>query len=186
MYTKNDYSESNKKKIVQKIVYKQAVAKQKITKLIGLAGPNISDYLSFIKSMGITIAHIYEKNPKQLLLQLMDYRSIIDARMQFNDILEATPNQEDTLYDLDFDCSIIVVRDHIKKFIKNSIVTVAIRPIGLRKTISIYCELRGEAHPVIEYNVHINKNYKVHMVTGEKTSYTIYQYRDKSNMLTIF
>jgi hypothetical protein len=115
----------------------------------------------------------------------MDYRSIIDARMQFNDIYEAEPNQENTLYDLDFDCSIIAVRDHIKKFIKNSIVTVAIRPIGLRNTISIFCKIIGETTPVIEYNVIINKHYKMHCIKGAKASYTCYQYKDGANMLTI-
>lgn len=184
---KTDYTQCTKKRIVQKLVYEKVLEDRKINKLVGLAGPNINNYLKFITIMGFKMANIYEINPMQMLLQVLDYKSSmnIKARIQLKDVYYAEENKEDTLYDLDFDCSILSVKRHIQKFIDNSIITLSLRPVGLEKTISIFIKLIGKEKPTLEWNHVINKDYKVHKISYLTKTYYCYQYKDKSNMVTI-
>jgi len=182
---KTDYTHSPKKRVVQSLVFKQAIKGK--NKLIGLAGPNINNYLKFIKQMGIQVVDIYESHPMQLLLQMLDYKASfnVKTRVQNTDIYNAPANEKDTLYDLDFDCSILLVKKHIKKFIENSIITLAIRPVGVQKTLSIFSKLVSREKPHIELNVQNTKDYTLHKVVFPSKTYLCYQYRDKSNMITI-
>jgi len=184
---KTDYSDAPNKRIVQRLVYQKAIENSKLNKLVGLAGPNINNYLRFIQSMGFKMANIYEINPKQLLLQMLDYKSSFDikTRVQLDDVYIAEENKQDTLYDLDFDCSILLVKRHIKKFIQNAIVTLAIRPVGLKKTLSIFSRLVEKEKATISYNCEVNDNYKLHRIIFSNKTYHCYQYKDKSNMITI-
>jgi len=58
---KLDYSKAYRKKLVQQVVFDD-FKERGITKLVGLAGPNITDYLSFVKSKGIKQAEVYERD----------------------------------------------------------------------------------------------------------------------------
>jgi hypothetical protein len=181
---KTDYTTSHNKKIVQKIIYKR-FKKKGIKNLIGLAGPNISNYLSFVKSMGIKMANIYEKNPTQLLLQILDYKFLMRTSVKFEDIFQANPHLKDTVYDLDFDCSILHVKRHIKRFVNNAIITLAIRPVGLELTLKMFSKLVSKHKATILYNVKTTDNYKLHEIQFPEKTYLCYQYKDKSNMLSL-
>jgi hypothetical protein len=181
---KTTYESSFHKKVVQNIVFKD-FKMRKFKKLIGLAGPNISSYLLFIKKMGIKQAHIYENNNEQIINQVLDFKPIIPTTVIFEDILNA-PVKDDTIYDLDFCCSILNAREQIKKFKNNAIITLSIRPFGLKKTINEFCKLISKNKTVINYNTKITNSYKMHLIIlSNKKIYECYQYRDSTSMLTI-
>lgn len=182
---KLDYSKSYNKKQVQQVVY-SGVKQLKFKNLIGLAGPNITDYLTFVKSKGIKHAEVYEKDYTSMLYQMKDFRPPISTKVNFQDVYDA-PVYQDVIYDLDFCCTIKNAEHHIKKFKQNkSIITLALRGIGLKQTVKRFCKLVSKLKPEITFNVHVCSNYKKHSIRFDKeTVYTLYEYRDTTPMLTI-
>lgn len=183
MIRKTDYSKSYKKKLVQQIVFDDF--KQKgMNKLVGLAGPNITDYLSFVKSKGIKQAEVYERDYLNLIMQMQDFKPPIKTTVKYQDVLHADV-QENVIYDLDFCCTINGAEPHIKKFKKNAIFTLALRGVGLMPTLQRFCKLVSELKSNIQLNVHQTKNFKMHILYFGKTSYTVYHYCDTSPMIVI-
>jgi len=182
---KLDYSQSYKKKQVQKVVFSEA-KQLGIKKLIGLAGPNITDYLSFVKSKGFKQAEVYEIDFTSMLYQMRDFQPPIQTKVLYQDIYHA-PVYQDVIYDLDFCCTIKYASPHIKKFRDNkSIITLALRGVGLKETIKSFCKLVSKLKPDIKLNVLVNDNYKKHIIIfNEDVIYTLYEYRDTTQMLTI-
>ena len=182
---KRDYSQAKHKKAVQRLIFKD-VRKYGYKQLIGLAGPNISDYLNFVKKNGISDILIYENDFKNLLTQMKNYNHVSNVSVKFQDIINA-PIFNDCVYDLDFCCSIQNARKYLKKFKNNScIITFSLRPIGLRETIAYFAKLMSTKKPIIEYNFKITDEYRLHkIVISETVSYDCYQYSDTVPMLTI-
>lgn len=181
---KVDYSKAYRKKLVQKVVFDD-FKQRGFTKLIGLAGPNISDYLSFAKSKGIKQAEVYERDHVNLIYQMQDFKPVIKTIVKFQDVYNADV-RDDVIYDLDFCCTIKNAVPHIRKFKKNAIITLALRKIGLMPTLKKFSKIVSKVKPDIQLNVEINKNYKVHLLHFGKTiSYTAYQYFDTTPMLLI-
>lgn len=180
---KTDYSKSYRKKIVQEIVFND-MKQRGISKLVGLAGPNITDYLSFAKSKGIKHAEVYEKDYINLLYQMRDFRPPIKTVVNYQDIYYAN-NNENTLYDLDFTCCVYKAAPHIKKFKQNAIITLSIRPIGFKETINKFCKLITPLKPKVTFNVLQDGNYNLHKIDwANGKSYNCYEYRDTVPMLT--
>jgi hypothetical protein len=181
---KVDYTKAYRKKIIQDLVFDDFKSRG-LSKIIGLAGPNITDYLTFAKSKGIKQAEIYEKDSMNLLYQIADFRPPIKTKVLYQDILHANV-QENVLYDLDFTCTIKNAEQHIKKFKNNAIITLALRKIGLMPTLKKFCKLVSNLTPEITLNIQVNPNYKVHLVNfGKEKSYTVYQYFDTTPMCMI-
>ena len=180
---KRDYSKAYKKKIVQRIVFDE-FKKRKMDRLVGLAGPNISDYLSFVKSKGIKRAEIYERDYLHLIFQMQNFRAPIKTTVLYQDVLDAEihPN---TIYDLDFCCTIKSVAPHIKKFRSNAIVTLALRGIGLMYTLRRFSRLITKEKPEFQLNVEVNSDYKMHILHIGGCKYAAYQYFDTTPMLLI-
>lgn len=183
MSGKLDYSKAYRKKLVQQIVFDD-FKQRGITKLVGLAGPNITDYLSFAKSKGIKQAEVYERDYINLIYQMQDFKPPIKTTVKYQDILDADLYQ-DVIYDLDFCCTIDKAASHIKKFKNNAIVTLALRKIGLIPTLKKFCKIVSKAKPDIILNVQVNPNYKIHILNLKECSYTAYQYFDTTPMLLI-
>ena len=180
---KIDYTKAYKKKVVQQIVFDD-FKQRGMTKLVGLAGPNITDYLSFVKSKGIKSAEIYENNYGNLLYQMQNFKSPIQTTINYQDVYFANDEQH-VIYDLDFCCSIKNAAPHIKKFKKNAIVTLALRGIGLMPTLKQFCKLVSKLKPEFELNVEVTSNFKRHLVHLGNQSYTAYQYSDTTPMVLI-
>ena len=155
-----------------------------ISKLVGLAGPNITDYLSFVKSNGIKQAEIYEKDYVNLIHQMKSFKPPIETTVLYQDVYHADVYQ-DVIYDLDFCCSIKNAAPHIKKFKSNAIITLALRKVGLMFTLKKFCKLVSKVKPVIKLNVEVNSNFKKHILVLGKQSYTAYQYHDTTSMVLI-
>ena len=180
---KTDYTKSHNKKLVQEIVFNH-IKKKGINNLVGLAGPNISDYLSFVKSKGVKRAEIYERDPVNLLYQMRDFNPSIKTTVLYQDIYAAGLYQN-TVYDLDFTCCINEAAPHIRKFKENSIITISIRPIGFENTIQKFCSLISRLTPKVLLNKVVTEFYKLHTIEWEDQSYSLYEYRDTTPMLTI-
>jgi len=186
-HIKTDYSSAVRKKLVQSEVYRD-IRKMGYNRVIGLAGPNITTYLQTMKERGIHSAEVYEFNRGQLLLQMKGFNPVIPTRVCFDDILEADAQQKKTLYDLDFCCSIRKAKEHIKKFGKSAIITLALRPDSLMTTLKQFCKLIDKsAHPVIELDQAKmkDKGYKLHKLKINRSKYECYQYFDTFPMVTI-
>jgi hypothetical protein len=180
---KIDYSKSYKKKIVQQIVFDD-FKERGFTQLIGLAGPNITNYLSFVKSKGIKEAEVYERDYVNLIYQMQDFKPPIKTTVKYQDIIHADL-KENVIYDLDFCCTITNAKEHIKKFKKNTIFTLALRGIGLMPTLKKFSKLVSKLKFDIHLCVHQTNNFKVHLLYSKKESYTIYHYCDTSPMIMI-
>ena len=180
---KTNYSNSYRKKIVQQIVFDN-FKQRGMTKLVGLAGPNITDYLSFVKSKGIKQAEVYERDYVNLIYQMQDFKPPIKTVVKYQDIYAADLHQ-DVIYDLDFCCTIKNAEEHIKKFKNNAIITLALRGVGLMPTLKRFCKLVSDYKPEISLNIFENNNYKMHMLHLVNKTYMVYQYRDTAPMIVI-
>jgi|APGre2960657404_1045060.scaffolds.fasta_scaffold15817_5 hypothetical protein len=180
---KLDYSKAYRKKLVQNVVFDD-FKERGITKLIGLAGPNITDYISFVKSKGIKQAEVYERDYVNLIYQMADFKPSIKTTVKYQDILQANVN-DNVIYDLDFTCTIKNAEKHIRKFKNNAIITLALRKIGLMPTLKKFCKIVSHLKPEIKLNLEITPNYKVHLLDFGEKSYTVYQYFDTTPMCLI-
>lgn len=185
---KNDYSLSFNKKAVQHTIFNQYKS-QRFKKLVGLAGPNINDYFSFLKSKGIKQAEVYEYDISKLAIQLSKYQPVIKSEIKYQDIYHADPDRKDTVYDLDFCCSIRNAAKHVKKFTCNVVVTLSIRPIGLKKTIKKFAKLvDGTLNPefyLVEVVSAKTGSFKIYRLNTDTRKYQCYIYKDSMPMLTI-
>ena len=186
---KTDYSQSKNKRAVQNAIF-NLYKRHKFNKVVGLAGPNITDYLELMKQNGFKSAEIYENDISQLAIQMNSFRSVIESKIQFGDIIQAKPNQPYTLYDLDFCCSINTANQHIQKFSDDvAITTLSIRPVGFMHTILKYAELIDrKSNPIIEFlgsvNNRLGKNRMYSLTAGSK-KFICYLYKDSVPMVTI-
>lgn len=136
---KSSYVNSVNKRAVQRMIYDSI--RNKFDHLIGLGGPDLSDYLKLAQHAGIKDAMIYEYNAQQLLIQASKPNAILPTRVMYGDIIKAQHNQSNTFYDFDFCCSVMSAVKHIKKFKYDScIFTFSIRPLSFTQTVSQYVQ----------------------------------------------
>lgn len=108
--------------------------------IVGLAGPDINEYIKWCKKKGYNAFEIWENEPAVAMKQLCEVKHPVSYR--FGNILEASPSK-DTLLDLDYCVSVRYMKDHIKKFVNNFIMTFSTR-IGVKETIKKFFQYRGE------------------------------------------
>lgn len=112
--------------------------------IIGLAGPDVNDYLEWCKSKGFTNIEIYESNPDVMMKQLSEIKTNIPIQFKFSDIINAS-HSDKVVYDLDFCSTILTLYDHIKKFRNEKFVmTFCTRAVGNIETISKFFNERKE------------------------------------------
>lgn len=111
--------------------------------VVGLAGPDINEYLAYLESKGCKQFEIYENNSQVALQQLSKIRSKSKIALICDDILKADPDKKNVLFDLDFCASVRFLQEHIAKFRENFIMTFSTR-IGLKETINTFFKARKE------------------------------------------
>ena len=137
--TKASYKEAKNKKATREFVFSH----YKQPKIVGLAGPDINEYLAYLESKGCKEFEIYENNSQVALQQLSKIRSKSKIALICGDILKANPEKENVLFDLDFCASVRFLKEHIAKFKSNFIMTFSTR-IGLKETIDTFFKARRE------------------------------------------
>ena len=119
------------------------IQKFQFEQVVGLAGPDINEYLAYLESKGCKQFEIYENNSQVALQQLSKIRSKSKIALICGDILQANPDKQNVLFDLDFCASVRFLQEHIAKFKSNFIMTFSTR-IGLKETISTFFKARKE------------------------------------------
>jgi hypothetical protein len=152
----------------------------KCSAIIGLAGPNINEYIKWCKSKGYKDIEIWENTPNVLMHQMMQTKHPV--RMRFGNILQAEPNRVKTLYDLDYCATVYTLDEHIAKFKDNFIMTFSLRA-GVEFTIKEFFKARKEK--IVSY---IEKQHPIKhtlFTTKNKNKYIYTPYCDTSAMCCI-
>jgi len=146
--------------------------------VIGLAGPDINEYLGYLESKGCTQFEIYENNSQVALQQLSKIRSKSKIALICGDILKANADKENVLFDLDFCASVRFLTEHIAKFKKNFIMTFSYR-IGLQETIDTFFKARIEK---VLHKMHFSSPMPHTIYTTKQVNYLFIKYFYTSSM----
>lgn len=134
--TKSTYVNAERKKAVREFLFSY----YNYNSIIGLAGPDINDYIEWCKSKGYVNFELWENTPEVTMNQLMNVKHPVNYK--FGDILRAVP-QKNALLDLDYCVSIRYMKEHLIKFKDNFIMTFSTR-IGVQETIDSFFKFRKE------------------------------------------
>ena len=173
--TKENYLNAANKHAVREFLFSYF----KLKNIIGQAGPNVNEYISWCKSKGYKDIEIWENTPNVMLHQLAQLKQPV--RMRFGDILQSDPDRIHTLYDLDYCCTVRYMKEHIAKFNDNFIMTFA-RRITDKETISTFFEARKED---IISSIDMISPIRHTIFKTNKSTYIYAPYRDTSNMCCI-
>jgi len=134
--TKYTYINASNKHAVREFLFSYF----RFNSVVGLAGPDINDYLKWCESRGYNNIEVWENEPSVMLKQLSEVKTPV--RYRFGNILDASLS-DNVLFDLDYCVSIRYMREHLQKFKDNFIMTFSTR-IGVQETIDKFFEFRGE------------------------------------------
>lgn len=161
------------------------------SKIVGLAGPNINEYLDWCSSHGFINPVIYENDNDVFLHQIKQLKKPVT--LINGNINNVDPNLDNTFYDLDYCSTIIPLFNKIDKFNKNYCMTFSLRPIGENETLKIFFKIMGETVYNITYTDKKSKvrgtyfsTIKGRYTKEEKQSKYLYiSYKDSSPMCCI-
>jgi hypothetical protein len=135
--TKNTYLvNANNKHAVRDFLFSYF----RFNSVVGLAGPDINDYLKWCESKGYNNIEVWENEPSVMFKQLTEVKTPV--RYRFGNILDANLSKN-VLFDLDYCVSVRYMKEHIQKFTNNFIMTFSTR-IGVQETIDNFFKFRGE------------------------------------------
>lgn len=176
--TKTTYKEAKQKKAVRQFMFSH----YKKSKIVGLAGPDINDYLTWCKSNGFEVEEIWEVDPRVMMKQLTDIKEDMMFKYRFGNINDTIPNKDKTVYDLDYCGSIHTLLSAVIKFKRNAVMTFSVRSIGVEKTISTFFKERREK--IIS---RVNKTKPVKHISIETNAgkYIVAPYFDTTPMISI-
>lgn len=172
------YKDSVKKKQVREFLF-SLFTNQQLNKIVGLAGPDINDYINFCKSRGYDEFEIYENHLPTAIDQIKFIRTKAKVSLSYGNILNADANRKDVLYDLDYCVTARYMKSHIRKFSSNFIMTFA-RRIDDKETFTAFLNGRKESlKSVLTLFSPIKHSI---LTTEEGNDYYYVEYRDTSNM----
>jgi len=178
---KTTYKDSTSKKQVREFLFSFFLDRQ-LDKIIGLGGPDITDYIKFCESKGYTNFEIFENHADTMIRQLKQVkriRTLAKISLKYGDILEADANRHNVLYDLDYCCTVRYMRNHIAKFTNNFIMTFA-RRIPDKETIKIFFKSKNEK--IVSRYERIKPFQHTIFKTEAGNKYVYIKYHDTSNM----
>jgi hypothetical protein len=174
--TKENYTNAANKQAVREFLFSFF----KFNSIIGLGGPNINEYIKWCKAKGYIDIEIWENTPEVAIHQLMNIKHPV--RMRFGDILQAEPDRMNTLYDLDYCCTVRYMKEHLSKFNDNFIMTFS-RRIKDAETIKTFFKARKE-RIITSITKSIPFNHTLYK-TDNGSRYIFVNYYDTSNMCCI-
>jgi len=121
--TKPSYVKAANKKAVREFIFSHF----QLPSVIGLAGPDINEYIEWCHAKGIKDVEIWENTPDVMMQQMMKIKHPVT--MKFGNILNAKL-KDNVLYDLDYCVTVKYMKEHIQKFKKNFIMTFSRRIKG--------------------------------------------------------
>ena len=170
-----------------KLTYQSSINKRRVRdelfsyfkrykKIKGLAGPDINEYIVYLKTKGFRDIHIYEKENIMLLHQLGKLKHKVN--FTYADINDHLMNEKGVLYDLDYCCTIKNVHG-IETISSPFIMTFSLR-MGKDSTLNEFFTRRNE-HVVTRTQI---DNSTATFVTN-KSTYIAKVYKDTSVMMCI-
>jgi hypothetical protein len=138
--TKVSYKEAKQKKAVRDFLFSH----YKKSKIIGLAGPDINEYVEWCKLNGFEIEEIWEEDPTVMMKQLTDIKGDTMFKYRFGNINDTIPDKDKTVYDLDYCGAIQSLKSAVIKFKRNAVMTFSVRGVGVEETISTFFKHRKE------------------------------------------
>jgi len=173
--TKGTYKDAKNKKKIRDFLFSFYTTNS----IIGLPGPDINDYIKFLKDRGYNDIELWENDISVLGHQLTQIKTPLVIK--FGNILNAT-ERKDVLLDLDYCSTVRSLKDHIKKFKSNFIMTFSLRPVSYKETITTFFKSRKEIVLSIK---DLTSPFKYKRYKTDKGTYIIACYRDSSPMCTI-
>ena len=139
--TKSTYLNCERKKAVRDFLLQQF----NYSNIIGLAGPDIREYVNNVRFANCNKIKIYENNSGILFKQLSEInKSDKRVHINYSNIYNASPEEQNTLYDLDYCRTIRSLKEHVRKFKNNFIMTFSLRKCGMQETLQIFFNERKE------------------------------------------
>jgi hypothetical protein len=176
--TKTSYKEAKNKKAAREFIFSHYSQ----PKIVGLAGPDINEYVSWCKSVGFQVDEIWEKDPRVMMKQLTEVKHNTISKYRFGDINNTLPDRKDAVYDLDYCGCVQTLYESVIKFKKNIVMTFALRGVGAEKTISSFFKTRKES--VVSRSNKSNPINHISIKTNQGR-YIVVPYFDTTPMLTI-
>lgn len=177
---KNTYLNLENKIATRDFLFNLPVFK-KVTNVVGLAGPDINEYIGKMRGYGFKNITIYENDISTFLRQIQIVEDH-NFKHVFGDIVHAVPNLPDTLYDLDFCVTPRNTMEHIAKFTENFIMTFS-RRINDNESLNRFFKAKGEKLIFEEPKKSPIPHVILHTNTGAE--YIKVNYRSTSNMYCI-
>lgn len=175
---KQTYKTASNKKKVRDFLFSLFTSK-KLDKIVGLAGPDVDDYIKFCKSNGYTEFEIYENHIDTIFDQIKYLRTKAKVSLTYGDILNTDPDRMNVLYDLDYCVTARFMRKHMTKFKNNFIMTFS-RRISDKETFDRFFKSRDEK---LQSVLTLFTPVKHSILTTENGSnYYYVEYNDTSNM----
>ena len=175
---KHTYKDSSNKKKVREFLF-SLFAQQQLNKIVGLAGPDVQDYINFCKSKGYDEIEIFENHIPTAIEQVKYLRTKGRITLTFGDIVNADPDMKDVLYDLDYCVTTKFMYSHLRKFNNNFIMTFA-RRISDKETFNTFFNAKKETlKSVLTLFSPIKHSI---LETENGNTYYYVEYRDTSNM----
>jgi hypothetical protein len=168
-------SKRTKKKEVRDFLF-SFFMDMELNKIVGLAGPNIQDYIEFCKSKGFTEFEIYEKDGLTAMHQLVQIKDKVHLHLK--DIIHSNVEEQHTLYDLDYCGTVRYLKEHIAKFKERFIMTFSCR-VPLEETLSTFFNTRQET--ILETHTNQNPIKHTEYIT-DKGRYIFALYKDTTPM----
>ena len=139
------YIHRDNKHLVRQLIFKEIYVNYlKYKAIVGLGGPDINSYCEQLYKVGIKKIEIWENDQATAKKQARMVK--YPVRMRFGDVLAATPNKVNTLYDLDFTITVKNLHQHIAKFKDNFIMTFSGRlKGGIERIIYEFFFVRNES-----------------------------------------
>ena len=140
MSTKATYKDATRKKAVRKFLFSFFNEKN----IVGLAGPDIKEYISWCKENGIDNIELWENDTNVMFDQLSKIPKNAKVSYNFGDIINAE-SSKDKVYDFDYCTTIVTLHDHIKRFkTEKFVMTFCTRKVGNKVTIDEFFYGRRE------------------------------------------
>jgi len=176
--TKVTYKEADKKKQVRDFLFSH----YEKSKIVGLAGPDINEYVTWCKANGFEVDEIWERDPRVMMRQLTDLKVDLDFKYRFGDIDNTDPNKDNTVYDLDYCGSMKTLFRSVMKFKKTAVITFSLRGYGMQKTIGEFFKKRKET--ILKQTTKMKPIKHIAIQTNEG-KYIVAPYFDTTPMLSI-
>ena len=154
----------------------------KYNKVIGLAGPDVEECINNYINKGFTSIQIFENDKSTLLLQLSKIKKQ-PFLLIFGDILMATANLTNTIYDLDYCVTIKHMEEHIYKFMNSPcFMTFSLRCFTTEGDLVIKEFVKFRKEIIVSISSHLEQDLCYKIINTNKSKYIYITYTDTSRM----